>query len=262
MSYLLNNIDLTTYGILPGQISGSNISMSGVFNLPKRSGVCFHEWAESIQPYVDADEIFFEGRDLSFAGIILGTPDQVVIKLNIFYAAVNLFSDLVVFSTPYGSFSGYVKSITPEMTNSGCTFTLLFRETVYTLPSPLTLGDISVVTATSMEVGAIDNWTGLVKVRATDIRSKTFTDFTNIDKLTLNSLDSTAYSVYFYDTYGTFISGMEHSDGFDPAFMTGYLNGEGQLKATEILTSFGYLGTLTSDSGTPITSDSGQLITF
>ena len=236
-NYKLNSVDLADYGILPGQISDSNIAMSGIFDLPARSGTCFYEWAESIEPYVDADEIFFSGRDLSFAGIILGSVSEIKDKLRTFYSAIGLFSDLVIFSTPFGDFSGYVKSIAPEVSNGGCKFTLMFREPVYLLPVPMSIGNIANITSGTMEVGVIDNWTGVNKTKSTDIRSKIFTDFTKVDKLTLKSPDNVAFSVYFYDKLNAFIFGMEHSISFDPAFITGYLNSKGQLKATEILKS-------------------------
>lgn len=236
-NYKLNSVDLADYGILPGQISDSNIAMSGIFDLPARTGTCFYEWAESIEPYVDSDELFFSGRDLSFAGIILGSTSEIKDKLKVFYSAVGLFSGLVVFSTPFGDFSGYVKSITPEVSNGGCKFTLVFREPVCSLPIPTSLGNIANITSDTMEVGVIDNWTGANKTKSTDIRSKIFTDFTKVDKLTLKSPNNVAFSVYFYDKLSNFIFGMENSDGFDPAFITGYLNSEGQLKATETLIS-------------------------
>ena len=46
MSYRLNDIELSSYGILPGQAPGSNVALSGFLDLPKRAGKAYHSWPD------------------------------------------------------------------------------------------------------------------------------------------------------------------------------------------------------------------------
>jgi hypothetical protein len=135
MSYLLNTVNIITYGIIPGHANNSNIALSGCFDLPKRSEDCYKDWGDEdgIEPYTDADEIFFEGRDITFYGSIFGTNSVVNSYLKSLYDAIKAFTDLVVFSTPYGNFSVQLKDIKVEQLNGGARITILFREPVVTL---------------------------------------------------------------------------------------------------------------------------------
>lgn len=135
MAYTLNSVNLSTYGIIPGHISGSNIALSGCFDLPERIGATHYIWPEdnSVEPYVASDELFFAGRDLVFKGVILGPNAVINNYIKALYNAVQAFADLVTFATPYGSFSVQVKSITPIHYNSACTIEIAFREPVVTL---------------------------------------------------------------------------------------------------------------------------------
>lgn len=135
MAYTLNSVSLSTYGIVPGHISGSNIALSGCFDLPERISPTHYIWAEdnSIEPYVAADELFFAGRDIVFKGMILGANTVVNNYLKSLYAAIQAFTGLVVFATPYGSFSVQVKTIKPTHYNSACSIEVTFREPVVTL---------------------------------------------------------------------------------------------------------------------------------
>ena len=135
MSYLLDSVNLSTYGITAGHSSGSNISVSGCYSMPKRSGKCLHSWAEydSIEPYVATSEIFFEGRDIIFTGSIFGTVPVITAYLKLLYDAIDAFSDLITFATPYGSYSGFIKSVTPELINGAASIEIVFREPVVTL---------------------------------------------------------------------------------------------------------------------------------
>jgi hypothetical protein len=123
---------LTTYEIIPTHAEGSNISLQGCFDMPKRTGVTYHEWADddSVDPFVGSDDIIFEGRDIVFTGFISGSRASVIPKLETFYTAIKAFTDLVVFSTPYGDFTGYVKSVTPKHYSNGTQIEMVFREPV------------------------------------------------------------------------------------------------------------------------------------
>lgn len=135
MAYTLNSVDLTTYGVTPGHAPGSNIAMSGIFDMPARIGQSYYEWAETdtVEPYVLSDEMFFGGRDIMFYGSILGTNKQVNDYLEALYDAVEAFTTLVTLATPYGSFSVQVKTIVPEFYVGGCKIAITFREPVVAL---------------------------------------------------------------------------------------------------------------------------------
>ena len=134
MSYSLNGTNLSTYGIVPGHSSGSNIALSGCFSMPARMGQTSYEWAESnIEPWVDASEIYFGDRDIKFTGSIIGTNKVINDYLQALYDAVESFTDLVALVTPYGTFSVQVKTIEPEYLVGGCKVIITFREPVVDL---------------------------------------------------------------------------------------------------------------------------------
>ena len=145
MSYLLNSVNLNTYGITAGHSDNSNIAVAGCFSMPERSGKCFHSWNEynSVEPYVATSEIFFEGRDITFTGAIFGINSAINNNLQTFYNAINAATGLSVFETPYNSASGYVKSIIPEMMNGGARIQMIFPEPVVTLTGTLPASGLS-----------------------------------------------------------------------------------------------------------------------
>jgi hypothetical protein len=109
--YKLNDIDLTTYGILAGKPSSGNVAIEGCYSMPSRTGDCYYEWADSLEAFTAADDIMFGGRNLVFNGIIISNNFDLYYKLKAFYAAIALFSDLVVFSSPYGNYSVQITSV-------------------------------------------------------------------------------------------------------------------------------------------------------
>jgi hypothetical protein len=74
VAYSINDIDLSTYGFVPTPGEGSNLAISGCWDMPKRTGKTHHVWAETsyVEPYVDADDMRFAGRDIVLHGIIIG----------------------------------------------------------------------------------------------------------------------------------------------------------------------------------------------
>lgn len=135
MSYLLNTVDLSTYGIVAGHCPSSNIALSGQYSMPERIGECFHDWGDSdgVEPWVLVDEIFFAGRDILFTGSIIGTNSVINTYLQSLYSTINAFTGNVVLSTPYGDFTGYVKSVIPVHLNGGASLVMTFREPIVTL---------------------------------------------------------------------------------------------------------------------------------
>lgn len=139
MSYLLNSVNISTYGITPGHASRSNISLAGCYSMPERTGKTFHSWGEydSVEPYIATSEIIFAGRDITFTGAVFGTVPVITAYLKLLYTAIGAFSGLVTFATPYGSFSVFVKSVTPKLVNGAASIEIVFREPVVTLTGTL-----------------------------------------------------------------------------------------------------------------------------
>lgn len=138
MSFLLNSVDLLTYGIRAGRANGSNICLAGCFDLPARIGVTSHDWDEEdgTEPFVTADEIMFAGRDVSFYGTIFGTNTEI----NTYLAALKVSIDglvaaggLVSFETPYCDMGIYVKNVVVERFHGAASITINFRETIVVL---------------------------------------------------------------------------------------------------------------------------------
>jgi len=140
--YKLNNISLTNYNIVAGQAPSSNIAVSGVFDMPKRKGKTFHSWGDhhGVEPWVKAAEIFFEGRDIVFYGLVKAADKpSTVYLLKSFYKLINSFTGLVSFETPYGTFQVYVKDevVVKYISDGWCSIALKMREPVVTIPNEL-----------------------------------------------------------------------------------------------------------------------------
>lgn len=134
MAYTLNGTDLTDYGITAGHGDG-NIALSGCFDMPVRSGKTYHDWGDSdgIEPYTNTSEIFFEGRDIVFTGSLGGTLSEITTNLQSMYSDINAATGLMDFTTPYGTFSVYVKTVEPVIVTGGASVEITFREPVVTL---------------------------------------------------------------------------------------------------------------------------------
>lgn len=110
--YRLNGIPLDNYGIQPGRAPLSNVALSGFMDMPKRLGKTFHDWLddEGLEPYVEADELFFGGRTLTYYGLLKGSSKQdAVLKLRELYEDFGRLTDLITLSTPWGDFQVYLK---------------------------------------------------------------------------------------------------------------------------------------------------------
>ena len=135
MAYLLNHTDISDpsiFGIIPVHAEGSNISLRGHWDMPKRTGEIGYEWGDEdgIEPYVLASDIFLSGRDIVFSGFIPGTRAFANTNLQSLYSVIVGYPDIVPFETPYGNFSVYVKSITPIHYSNGTAVEIVFREPV------------------------------------------------------------------------------------------------------------------------------------
>jgi hypothetical protein len=145
MSYILNGINLNTYGVIAGHAVGSNIAIKGCFDLPARTGKYFHSWEDedSVEPYVASGEMYFAGRDITFSASILGVNSVINNNLKDLYSTINAATGLSVFETPYNSASGFVKSIVPEYMNGGAKIEMTFREQCVNLTGTLPTAGLS-----------------------------------------------------------------------------------------------------------------------
>lgn len=130
MPYKLNDILFSDYGIEPGRVPGEGIAIKGIFDMPKRIGDISHSWAESnsVEPYVDEDEIFLGGRTITFHGIMVGDKATNKANLDNLKTAIDAFTDLVPLETPYGNACVYVKKITPILHSQGAAVLIEFVE--------------------------------------------------------------------------------------------------------------------------------------
>lgn len=144
MSYKLNNILLSDYGIKAGRAPNSNIAVSGIFDLPKRMGKTYNNWddEDTIEPYVEADEIFMAGRDIRFYGLIKGDKDDNISKIENLKNDISAFTDLVSFYHPeYGGFNVKIGRIQPVHLKGLTTIIINMRE-----PQPDLSGGVLPVT--------------------------------------------------------------------------------------------------------------------
>lgn len=134
MSYKLNGVDLSTYGILAG-VGGGNIAVEGCWDLPKRTGDTYYAWGDEdgIEPYVEASDMLYAGRDITFNGVVPVNNFDLYYKLKPFYAAVNAASGLSIFETPYGTYNVNVVNIDEQHTYGAGTVKINMREPVVSL---------------------------------------------------------------------------------------------------------------------------------
>lgn len=111
--YTLNGISLSEFGITPSQQEGSNIAISGAWDMPARIGKIYHEWGDEdgIEPYLREDEIFFGGRDIQFYGFMkVDSRQECLDNIDRFYSQFNT-KDLISFrSIDFGTWSTYLNS--------------------------------------------------------------------------------------------------------------------------------------------------------
>lgn len=144
--YKLNNIPLSNYGIYPGQAPLSNLALSGFLDMPERLGKTFHDWLddEGLEPYVEADELFFGSRTITFHGLIAGTSQQdAVLKLREVYEDFGRLTDLIALSTPWGDFQVYLKDKIQAryMGNGWATLQMVFEQPLVAIPDEALPGE-------------------------------------------------------------------------------------------------------------------------
>ncbi|WP_231489917.1 hypothetical protein [Pedobacter sp. Leaf170] len=109
--YSLSLADLSNFGFHGGKQANSDIALSGFLDMPARLGKTFHSWAEedSIEPYVNANEIFFSGRSINLTGYIQGSDiEDCSTKAKQLYNYIDGFTGLVPLTSNWGTYSVYV----------------------------------------------------------------------------------------------------------------------------------------------------------
>lgn len=112
--FSLNNKLFSDYGIIEGQSSGSNLAITGAWDMPFRIGKIYHEWPDEdgVEPYLRADELFYGGRDIVFNGFIeVNSKVEALEMVNSFFDDVDAFNGhLVPLESELGTWQVYVKS--------------------------------------------------------------------------------------------------------------------------------------------------------
>lgn len=150
--YYLNNKPLSDFGIIPSKDGGS-IAITGGFDLPKRSGTTFYNWPleNSVDAYVDADDITFENREIKFTGTILGNANNNINALHNYIDSLPVLSEL---SCKWGSWEVKIQKqiiITPIDRNNSKI------EIIFTEPSPNLTGTLPLPS----DKNEIDNYSWL-----------------------------------------------------------------------------------------------------
>ncbi|MDO9554524.1 hypothetical protein [Rhodonellum sp.] len=114
MEYYINDIALSTFGIIPGQAKtkGSNLALSGHLDFPKRINKTSHSWGDrdGIEPYVSTEEMQFAGRDIDFH-FLLEADSVTSAHAKIFglYSLIEGLTGLATLSCDFGSWSVFVR---------------------------------------------------------------------------------------------------------------------------------------------------------
>ncbi|MCH7400128.1 hypothetical protein MM236_19185 [Belliella sp. DSM 107340] len=149
MHYYYNNISLSTFGIIPGQSSLSNIAISGHLDFPKRINKTEQLWEDrnGIEPYVSTGEIQFGGRDIDFHFLLnAATQSEANYKLLNLYKMIDEINQLKAFTCDFGSWNVYVRDEIKinVLGNGWCSGIIPFREPVCDLNGDLPInGDIN-----------------------------------------------------------------------------------------------------------------------
>jgi len=144
--YSFNGKPFSDYGIISTKPSDSDLSISGCWDMPSRTGKTHHVWPDDIglEPYVRADEIFFSGRDIVFRGHIQSASREgALVAVNKFISDIDSATTLAPLTCPWGTWNVYVKDAIAisYMSNGISAITITFREPVVTVPTYIPVGN-------------------------------------------------------------------------------------------------------------------------
>lgn len=102
--YFLNGKNLSDFGIVPARTNTNHIAITGGFNLPKRTGTTYYNWPleNSVEPFVDANDIIFGEREIRFSGTILGNVNSNIGALSTY---IDSLPELFPLSCKWGTWS-------------------------------------------------------------------------------------------------------------------------------------------------------------
>lgn len=148
-NYKINGVDMSDFDILSLKANPNDYAVVGALDFPKRLGDVFYEWAESdvAEFFTDVDDIMFDGRDITFTGLIKGDRAYTSNKIK---ALNKLLSTrvLVSFQNPFGSHNIYVKNMDVETRKTLAKLTINMREPQVSVSSatlpPATASDYSI----------------------------------------------------------------------------------------------------------------------
>ncbi len=78
-TYYLNDTPLAEFGFVPGHASGSNIALSGAWDMPARTGETYRKWAgeDGVEPYVRPDDDYlFGSREIQLVGNLVADSEE------------------------------------------------------------------------------------------------------------------------------------------------------------------------------------------
>ncbi|MDE5944737.1 MAG: hypothetical protein K2G93_04035 [Rikenella sp.] len=78
-NYYLNDTPLAGFGFVAGHASGSNLALSGAWDMPARTGESYRQWAgdEGLEPYVRPDDRYVFGtREIQLVGSLLADDEE------------------------------------------------------------------------------------------------------------------------------------------------------------------------------------------
>lgn len=87
MSCFINDTPISYWGLKAGIIKErlKGYALQGAWSLPKRLGDTHYDWKGELEPYVDADDIMLDGRDLTLSLVCKAkTASELIAKIDIF----------------------------------------------------------------------------------------------------------------------------------------------------------------------------------
>lgn len=87
MIYKINGVNVSDYGAV-AILSGEQISVSGIFDCVKRKAPTERSWGTQIEPFVDEEDIAFDGREISISFLVKNKADLETFKTAIIQTTV------------------------------------------------------------------------------------------------------------------------------------------------------------------------------
>lgn len=82
-TYYLNDMPLSRFGFVPGHALGSNLALSGAWDMPARTGESYRQWGgeSGVEPYVRTDDRYvFDTREIQLAGALVADDEETLLE--------------------------------------------------------------------------------------------------------------------------------------------------------------------------------------